>query len=215
VPGWLQLQKKTLRASEQQRRDVRRARRVWRQHRQPRMRMEPHRLVFIDETSVTTKLTRLRGRAPRGERLHASAPFGQWARQTFIAALRASGLTAPWVIDGSLNRARFETYVETQLAPTLQRGDVVILDNVNPHNSARAGEIVRQCGAWLLFLPKYSPDLNPIELAFSKVKAHLRATGARSYHTLITAIGNICDLFNQTECWNFLKHAGIVSRGVV
>ena len=174
------------------------------------MRMEPHRLVFIDETAVTTKLTRLRGRSSRGERLHAPAPFGQWARQTFIAALRATGLTAPWVIDGSLDRRMFEAYVETQLAPTLNLGDIVILDNLSPHKSSRAAEAVRQRGAWFLFLPKYSPDLNPIEMAFSKLKAHLRATGARSYDSLITAVGNICGLFDADECWNFLKASGYV-----
>ena len=121
------------------------------------MREEPHRLVFVDETGTTTKMTRLRGRARRGERLRASAPFGHWGTQTFIAALRCDGLTAPWVIDQPINRLIFETWVETQLAPTLQLGDVVILDNLSSHKSEKAKAIVKERGAWFLFLPPYSP----------------------------------------------------------
>lgn len=168
--------------------------------------------MFIDETSLTTKLTRLRGRSPRGERLHAEAPAGRWARQTFIAALRCSGLTAPWVIDGSLDRQMFDAYVETQLAPTLRPGDVVILDNLSAHNSIRAGQCLHRHGAWFLFLPKYSPDLNPIEMAFAKLKEHLRAAAARSYEALISTVGNICDLYHETECWNFFKATGYVDE---
>lgn len=176
------------------------------------MRVAPERLVFVDETAVTTKLTRLRGRSPKGSRLHAEAPAGRWARQTFIAALRCSGLTAPWVLDGSLDRSKFDTYVETQLAPTLSAGDVVILDNLSAHNSSRAGHCLRRHGAWFLFLPKYSPDLNPIELAFAKLKAHLRAAAARSYDALASTIGDICDLFHEAECRNFFKTAGYVDE---
>ena len=138
------------------------------------MRLEPNRLVFVDETGTTTKMTRLRGRARRGERVKASAPFGHWATQTFIAALRCDGLTAPWIVDRPMNRTIFETWVETQLAPTLQPGDLVILDNLASHKSEKAGAIVKERGAWFLFLPPYSPDLNPIEMAFAKLKAHLR-----------------------------------------
>jgi len=137
------------------------------------MRLEPHRLVFIDETSTNTRMTRLRGRSLCGERLRASAPFGRWGTQTFIAGLRCFGLTAPWVIDGPMNRLAFNSYIETQLAPTLAKGDVVILDNLAVHKSEAAAECLRQRGAWFLFLPPYSPDLNPIEMAFSKLKAHL------------------------------------------
>ena len=161
-----------------------------------------------DETSTTTKMTRLRGRAKRGERLHARAPFGHWGTQTFIAALREDALTAPWVIDGPINRAVFDTYIETQLAPTLQKGDVVILDNLAVHKSARAAEILKARGAWFLFLPPYSPDLNPIEMAFSKLKAHLRRAGARTIDALWRAVGEICGLFLPEECWNFFKAAG-------
>ena len=186
-------------------------RRVWRDHRQPRMRQEPHRLVFIDETATTTKMTRLRGRARRGQRLKAHAPFGHWCTQTFIAALRCDGLTAPWIINGPMNRKIFDTYVQTQLAPTLQPGDVVILDNLSSHKSEKAKAILKEKGAWFLFLPPYSPDLNPIEMAFAKLKAHLRRLKARSIADLWKAIGDICDLYDIDECWNYLKHAGYVA----
>jgi len=172
------------------------------------MRAEPHRLVFIDETSVKTNLTRLRGRAPVGERLYGAAPFGSWRTQTFIAGLTSDELIAPWVIEGAMNGAAFETYVSTQLAPLLNPGTVVILDNLSAHKSPRAAEALKQRKSWFLFLPPYSPDLNPIEQAFSKLKAHLRRIGARTYDQLITAIGDICDLFDPSECWNFLKAAG-------
>ena len=175
------------------------------------MRQKPHRLVFIDETATTTKMTRLRGRARRGQRLKATAPFGHWKTQTFIAALRHDGLTAPWIIDAPMNRAIFEAYVETQLAPTLQPGDVVILDNLASHKSIKAEAALKKRGAWFLFLPPYSPDLNPIEMAFSKLKAHLRRIKARTITDLWQAVGNICDLYTPEECWNYLKQAGYAS----
>jgi transposase len=175
------------------------------------MRAMPQRLVFIDETSTNTKLTRLRGRAPRGERLPGAVPFGHWQSQTFIAALRCNALTAPWVIDGALGRPTFDLYIETQLAPTLQPGDVVMLDNLKVHASAKAADVLKACGAWFPFLAAYSPDLNPIEMAFSKLKAHLRAAGARTYDALWRAVGDICSLFQPRECWNYLSHAGYAS----
>jgi DDE superfamily endonuclease len=130
------------------------------------MRLEPHRLVFLDETGTTTKMTRLRGRCPKGGRLLSKAPFGHWKTQTFIAGLRCEALTAPFVIDAPMDRRIFETYVETQLAPTLKPGDIVISDNLAAHKSAEAEQAIRAKGAWLVFLPPYSPDLNPIEMAF-------------------------------------------------
>ena len=175
------------------------------------MQEEPERLVFLDETATTTKMTRLRGRAKRGQRFKAKAPFGHWGTQTFIAALRCDGLTAPWIIKGAMNRALFETYVETQLAPTLRRGDVVILDNLSSHKSEKAKAVLRERGAWFLFLPPYSPDLNPIEMAFAKLKAHLRRIGARTIEELWKAVGSICDLYTPDECWNYLRHAGYAS----
>ncbi len=175
------------------------------------MREEPHRLVFIDETAVKTNLTRLRGRAPKGERLNAAAPFGKWRTQTFIAGLASDALIAPWIIEGAMNGRAFATYVETQLAPTLEPGTVVILDNLSTHKNARAAAALKARGCWFLFLPPYSPDMNPIEMAFSKLKAHLRRIGARTFDQLIQAIGDICDLFSQDECLNYLRHAGYVS----
>jgi len=175
------------------------------------MQLEPNRLVFIDETSTNTKMCRLRGRSLRGTRLKASTPFGRWGTRTFIAGLRCFGLTAPWIIDGPMNRAFFDAYIETPLAPTLHRGDVVILDNLAAHKSAAAQRCLKERGAWFLFLPPYSPDLNPIEMAFSKLKALLRARAARTYDSLCNAIGSICDLFNQTDCWNYFKAMGYAS----
>ena len=169
---------------------------------------EPQRLIFLDETSTTTKMTRLRGRAPCGDRLIADAPFGHWGTQTFIAGLRCDELIAPWILNGPMNRAAFDTYIETQLAPCLSPGDVVILDNLSSHKSAAAQARLKAQGNWMLFLPPYSPDLNPIEMAFSKLKAHLRSIKARTLDELWRAVGNICDLFDATECWNFFKAAG-------
>ena len=134
------------------------------------MRREPGRLVFVDETSVKTNMTPLRGRSLRGARLLAEAPFGRWRTQTFIAGLRCNELIAPWVVDGAMNGLAFDAYVRTQLAPRLDPGDVVILDNLNVHKSPRAAQALAERGAWFLFLPKYSPDLNPIEQAFAKLK---------------------------------------------
>ena len=175
------------------------------------MQRQPARLVFIDETSVKTNLTPLRGRSARGQRLLADAPFGRWRTQTFIAGLRCDELVAPWIIEGAMHGAAFDTYVSTQLAPTLHPGDVVILDNLNLHKSPRAAQMVKDRGAWFLFLPKYSPDLNPIEMAFAKLKAHLRKAKARTYDELWRAVGDICDLFQPEECWNYLKAAGYVA----
>ena len=172
------------------------------------MRLEPHRLVFVDETSTSTKMTRLRGRAPRGKRLQATAPFGHWHTQTFIAGLRCDALTAPWLLDGPIHRVAFECYIETQLAPTLSPGDVVILDNLSSHKSPKASQLLKDRGAWFLFLPPYSPDLNPIEMAFSKLKAHLKKEKARTIDQLWRAVGDICCLFPEHECWNFIKAAG-------
>ena len=176
------------------------------------MRREPHRLVFIDETAVTTKMTRLRGRSLRGTRLEADAPFGHWRTQTFIAGLRIDELSAPWVLDGPMNRAAFDIYIETQLAPTLQPGDVVIADNLSSHKSAYAQAVLKSQGNWLLFLPPYSPDLNPIEMADAKLKAHLRRLKARTFDALFQSVAQTCTLFPSEECRNFFKAAGYVAN---
>lgn len=172
------------------------------------MRSEPHRLVFLDETSTTTRMTRLRGRAACGERLLAEAPFGHWGTQTFIAGLRCDEVIAPWVLSGPMNRAAFDTYIETQLAPCLVPGDVVILDNLSAHKSRASQALLKAQGNWFLFLPPYSPDLNPIEMAFSKLKAHLRRLKARTLDDLWRAVGDICNLFDPAECRNYFKAAG-------
>lgn len=176
------------------------------------MRLEPHRLIFIDETAVTTKMTRLRGRSLRGARLKADAPIGHWRTQTFIAGLRVDELAAPWVLDGPMNRAAFETYIETQLAPCLQPGEVVIADNLSSHKSAVAQAFLKAQGNWLVFLPPYSPDLNPIEMAFSKLKAHLRRMKARTFDTLFETVAEACELFPQQECQNYFRAAGYVAH---
>jgi transposase len=175
------------------------------------MRRQPGRLVFLDETSVKTNMTPLRGRSLKGERLIADAPFGKWQTQTFIAGLRCDELVAPWIIEGAMDGPLFDSYIRTQLVPDLKRGDVVILDNLNVHKSPRAAEALAQVGAWFLFLPKYSPDLNPIEMAFAKLKTLLRKAKARTYDALWRAVGNICNLFEPQECWNYLKDTGYVA----
>lgn len=187
---------------------MREARAAWIAQRQPKMRLEAHRLIFIDETGTTTKMTRLRGRCPKGQRLKSKAPFGHWKTQTFVAGLRCDGLTAPFVVDQPMNRCIFETYVETQLAPTLESGDVVIMDNLSSHKSPKAEQAIKARGAWMLFLPPYSPDLNPIEMAFAKLKAHLRARAVRTIDELWRAIGDICELFSPQECRNYFAAAG-------
>ncbi len=156
-------------------------------------------------------MVRLRGRAKDGKRLNASAPFGHWVSQTFIAGLKCNGLVAPWVIEGAMDRAAFDTYIEKVLAPTLGKGDVVILDNLPVHKSAKAAACLKERGAWFLFLPPYSPDLNPIEMAFSKLKALLRKAAARNFEDLFKALGDICNQFSEAECWNFFKATGCVS----
>ncbi len=128
--------------------------------------------------------------------------------QTFIAALRCDGLTVPWVINGLMNRTIFETYVETQLAPTLQPADAVFLDNLSSRKSKKTKTILKERGAWFLFLPPYSPNLNPIAIAFAKLKAHLRFIGAPTIEELRKVVGSICNLYTPEECWNDLKHAG-------
>ena len=165
-------------------------------------------LVFIDETSIKTNMVKTTGWAPRGQRLVDHAPFGHWRTQTFIAALRHDRLDAPWVIDGAMNAEMFDRYITTQLVPTLKKGDVVILDNLSSHKSPGAARALKQVGAWFLFLPPYSPDLNPIEMAFSKLKALLRKAAARTYDDLWQAAGHVCNLFTEEECCNFFRAAG-------
>jgi transposase len=172
------------------------------------MRLEPERMVFIDETGTTTKMTRLRGRCMKGQRLRAKAPFGHRKTQTFVAGLRCDRLTAPFVVNQPMNRRIFETDSETQLTPGLKPGDVVIMDNLAAHKGAKIEAAIRARGAWILFLPPYSPDLNPIEMAFAKLKAHLRARDIRTIDALWQGIGDICALFSTHECQNYFHAAG-------
>ncbi|WP_217805733.1 IS630 family transposase, partial [Roseovarius sp. A-2] len=195
--------KKSLVATERHRAKVRRQREDWFKHRIPAVSKHPERVVFIDETSVKTNLTRQRGWAPCGNRLIMDAPFGSWGTQTFIAGLSADAMIAPWVIKGAMDGAAFAAYVEKVLVPELSAGTVVILDNLATHKNVEAEKAMRRAGCWFLFLPPYSPDLNPIEMAFSKLKAHLRRIGARTFTDMFNAIADICDLYSPEECWNY------------
>jgi transposase len=171
----------------------------------------PERVVFIDETAVKTNLTRLRGWATRGERLTMDAPFGSWGTQTLIAGLAQDALIAPWVIKGAMDGPAFATYVREVLVPEIVPGTVVILDNLATHRNKEAAEALRAHSCWFLYLPPYSPDLNPIEQAFSKLKAHQRRIGTRTFTDVFDAIGTICDLYDPQECWNYFKAAGYTS----
>ena len=169
---------------------------------------DPRRLVFIDETWAKTNMARARGRCRRGARLIGRVPHGHWKTTTFVAALRHDGITAPFVVARPMNGVIFRAYVERVLAPTLEPGDVVILDNLGSHKSTEVRRLIEARGARLLFLPPYSPDLNPIELAFAKLKALLRKAGERSVDELWTRIGELLDAFTPEECRNYFNHAG-------
>ncbi len=198
-------QKKTAHASEQDRPDVLKRREDWFES-QPDL--DPGRLVFIDETWTSTKMARTHGRCARGDRLRAGVPHGHWKTTTFVAGLRLNGIAAPFVLDGPINRVAFETYVEKVLAPELKPGDIVVIDNLSSHKGSAVGAMIAAAGASLLYLPPYSPDFNPIEQAFSKLKAHLRKAAERTVSGLWDAIGRIIDLFTPQECANFFAAAG-------
>jgi transposase len=210
-PGSTSRIRKSLVATERRRAKVRQQRADWVRYRLPAIGAQPERVVFLDETAVKTNLTRLRGRAPRGERLSMDAPFGSRGTQTLIAGLTQDALIAPWVIKGAVDGPAFAAYVREVLIPELEPGTVVILDNLPTHRSAEAARALRDHGCWFLYLPPYSPDLNPIEQAFSKLKAHLRRIGARTFNEVFEAIGAICHLYDPQECWNYLRAAGWVS----
>ena len=163
--------------------------------------------MFIDETWASTNMARRYGRALRGQRLRVGVPHGHWKTTTFVAGLRASGLVAPFVLDGPINREAFETYVARVLVPELRTGDVVIMDNLSSHKGPRVREMIERAGATLLYLPPYSPDFNPIENAFAKLKALLRKAGERTFEGLWTAIGRLLDAFTPSECANYLAAA--------
>ena len=169
------------------------------------------RLVFIDETWVKTNMAPLRGWAPRGRRLRAYAPHGHWKTLTFIAALRCDRIDAPWVLDGPINGEAFLLYVEKILAPTLARGDVVVMDNLGSHKGKAARAAIRARGAHLVFLPPYSPDLNPIEQVFAKLKTLLRKAAERTVETTWRRIGALLTCFTPQECANYFANAGYAS----
>ncbi len=170
--------------------------------------MDPERFVFLDETGATTAMTRLSGWGVRGERLVDAAPAGHWKTTTFVAGLRGSGVIAPLVLDGPMTGEWFRAYVEQMLAPALQPGDVVVLDNLPAHKAGGVETAIRAVGASLLYLPPYSPDLNPIEQLFAKLKALLRKVAARTKDALWTAFGTLLDAFTPEECAHYLANCG-------
>ena len=164
--------------------------------------------MFIDETWTKTNMAPLRGWAPRGQRLKAKVPHGRWQTMTFMAALRHDRITAPWFIDGPINGEAFQLYVEKVLVPTLRPGDIVIMDNLGSHKGQAVRRAIRAAGAKLFFLPPYSPDLNPIEQVFAKLKTLLRKAEERSVETTWRRIGSLLNSFSPTECANYLVNAG-------
>jgi transposase len=175
--------------------------------------LDAQRLVFIDETWAKTNMARTRGRARRGTRLLAKVPYGHWKTTTFVAALRSKGLTAPTVVDGAMNGATFLAYVRQQLVPTLAAGDLVILDNLAAHKVVGVREAIEAAGAKIVYLPPYSPDLNPIELVFSKLKWLLRSAQARTVDALHSLLGTLLDHFPPEECRRYLSHCGYNATG--
>ena len=197
--------KKTLRAAEQDRPDVAEARQKWKAD-QPDF--DANKLVFIDETGTNTKMARLRGRCRRGHRLIGKTPWGHWKTTTFVAGLRCNKISAPCVVDGAMDGQGFLTYVENMLVPSLSEGDIVVMDNLPAHKVDGVRQLIEAANAKLIYLPPYSPDLNPIEMAFAKLKALLRKAAARTRDTLWDEIGDALNAFTPQECANYFRHAG-------
>ena len=171
-------------------------------------RVDPTCLVFIDETWTKTNMAPLRGWGPRGVRLVAKVPHGHWTTTTFLAALRHDRIDAPWLLDGPIDGETFRTYVENVLVPTLRPGDIVMMDNLGSHKSLAVRQLIRQAGAKLFFLPKYSPDLNPIEQVFAKLKHRLRKAAARTLQAICAEIGKALETFTPQECRNYFRNSG-------
>ena len=184
---------------------MRRKREEWAQ-RMPGL--DPAKLVFIDETGANTKMTRPYGRAPVGQRVVGAVPHGHWKTTTFAAALRSEGLVAPMVVDGAMNGDVFVAYVRQVLVPTLRAGDIVVMDNLASHKRVAAVRAIADAGCSVVYLPPYSPDLNPIELAFAKVKARLRAAELRTIDRVEDFFGTVHEAFTADECRNYIRHAG-------
>jgi len=204
-PARRHAQKKTAHASEQDRPDVLKRREAWFEE---QLDLDPEKLVFIDETWAATNMARRHGRCRRGERLRVGVPHGHWKTTTFVGALTLRGFIAPWVLNSAINRTAFETYVAKVLVPELRPGDMVVMDNLSSHKGPRVREIIEAAGAHLRYLPPYSPNFNPIENAFSKLKALLRKAAERTVTGLWSAIGRLIDLFPPAECANYFKAAG-------
>lgn len=171
-------------------------------------RIDPSRLVFLDETWTKTNMAPLRGWAPRGQRLYARVPHGRWTTMTFLAALRHDRVEAPWLIDGPINGDSFRIYIDKVLVPTLRPGDIVVMDNLGSHKSNAVRQALRSVGAKLFFLPKYSPDLNPIEMLFSKLKHGLRKAAKRTEQAVYHAVAELLPTVSPTECANYFAEAG-------
>ena len=172
-------------------------------------------MVFIDETWTKTNMEPLRGWAPRGVRLIAKVPHGHWKTTTFLAALRHDRIVAPWLLEGPIDSETFRTYVEQVLLPTLGPSDIVVMDNLGSHKGKAVRDLIRSAGAKLFYLPKYSPDLNPIEQVFAKLKHLLRKAAARSFETVCAAIGQILDAFSAEECANYFRNSGYQPKPIV
>lgn len=200
--------KKSALAEEVHRPEIARKRARWRRHQD---KIDPTRLVFLDETWVKTNMAPLRGWAPRGQRLAGRHPHGHWRTLTFLAALRADRIEAPCLFDGPINGESFSAWVEHALVPTLRPGDVVVLDNLGSHKGKAVRAAIRNAGAHLLFLPPYSPDLNPIEQVFAKLKHFLREAAARSIDAVTATLADILDRFTPQECANYLANSGYAS----
>jgi len=198
-------QKKTAHAAEQDRPDIVKRRQAWFDG---RLDLDPDRLVFLDETWASTNMARRHGRSPRGQRLRAGIPHGHWKTTTFVAGLRRSGIIAPFVLDGPINREAFEVYLEKVLIPELCPGDIVIMDNLSSHRGPSVRKMIEKAGGTLLYLPPYTPDFNPIENAFAKLKALLRKAAERTVEGLWTAIGRLLEAFTPEECANYFAAAG-------
>jgi transposase len=194
-----------IQAAEQDRADVTAKRAAWAE-KVPGL--DPTKLVFIDETGANTKMARRYGRAARGQRVVGRVPHGHWTTTTFVAALRADGLTAPMVIDGAMNGDLFVAYAEQELAPTLRAGDVVVMDNLSSHKRVTAVRAIEGAGCSVRYLPPYSPDYNPIELAFAKIKARLSAAELRTIDTIERFFGTVHDAFKPDKCRAYIRHAG-------
>ena len=204
------MEKKSVRAAEQDRPDVAAARAAWRARQAG---IDADRLVFIDETGAATNMARRYGWGPTTARVVGAVPHGHWKVTTFVAALRATGLTAPMAVDGAITGELFRAYVEQVLTPTLRAGDVVVMDNLQCHKVAGVAEAVRRAGAEVAYLPPYSPDFNPIEQAFAKLKAELRRRAERSVDRLWATLGESLDWFPAEECDRYFRHAGYTLRG--